>query len=280
MSLRQIAHSVWLNPGNRHALLRRSLTAVAWQLYKRTIRKPRIITLANQARMFAYCDSVVSSSLIYAEWPEYHELQFIRKILSEHDVVIDVGANIGHISLLVADIVGPESLVCFEPTPISYNRLVENFQLNDWPTTNLHHAAIGATKGTVKIPDVPYPLTTNKTVEGGQSENIVDVPLLRLDDFCDSFPNRSVGLLKIDVEGYERPVFDGARRFLADRKPKLVLFESLSGSLDESIGTILSETDYKLFELDPEGRPTTDDLGAQNLFATPEENWKAILSLH
>ena len=134
MSLRIVLNSVWNNPGNDGVRLRKSVAAVAWQIWKRTVRSPRVIKLRNGILFNAHPDCVVSSSLVYADWPEYHELQFVRSQLRPGEYVVDVGANIGHVSLLLADIVGVERLVAFEPTPVSFRRLQENWKLNGWDT--------------------------------------------------------------------------------------------------------------------------------------------------
>ena len=143
MSVRHVFHSVWRNPGNRHRKIRKSLDAIHWQLHKRLVRTPRELRLASGTRFKAYPDCVVSSALIYSDWPEFREFQFIRSVLKSGDVVIDVGANVGHVSLLLSDISGPENIFAFEPTPVSFRRLTENWQLNGWPTTNLFPHAVG-----------------------------------------------------------------------------------------------------------------------------------------
>src|SRR5213083_1969333 len=106
MSIRIIGRSVWNNPGNRDKRVGKLFAALHWQIYKRVIKRPKIITLANGARFRAYPDCVISSALHYADWPEYEELHFCRRHLRRGDVVIDVGANVGHFSLLLADICG------------------------------------------------------------------------------------------------------------------------------------------------------------------------------
>src|SRR5690242_1881371 len=122
MSVKIIGRAVWCNPGNRHCRIRKLMAAVGWQLYKRTLRQPRIIRLANGVKFRAYPDCVISSALHYADWPEFAELQFCRSQLQRGDVVWDVGANVGHFSLLMADIVGPENLHGYEPTPVAWRR--------------------------------------------------------------------------------------------------------------------------------------------------------------
>lgn len=271
MSIRQVTRSVWRNPGNRGKRLRKTLAAIFWQLDKRLAHTPRPMILANGMKFRAYPDCVVSSALIYADWPEFHELHFVRQYLRPGELVIDVGANVGHVSLLLADLVGPENVYAFEPTPVSYARLVDNWQLNGWPTTGLRHAAVGAASGVVRVADTERPVTTNGIASASALVGTIEVPLVSLDDFRAELFGRTIGFLKIDVEGYEREVFRGCRRLLAENRPRLVMFESLQGDVDADIATVLTEADYAHFELDAEGRPDFGHPTAQNQFAIPAE---------
>ena len=105
---------------------------------------------------------------------------------------------------------------------------------------------------------------------------MVSVRLLPLDSFVPGLAGRNVGLLKIDVEGFEREVFLGAKRFLQQAKPRLVMFESLARRLDEEVGPVLREAGYIAFKLGGQGQAIAEPLDAQNLFATPKELFSAI----
>lgn len=248
------------------------MDAVAWQIWKRTVRSPRILTLPNGVRFKAYPDCVVSSALIYADLPEYHELVFLRQQLKYNQVIIDVGANVGHISLLLADLVEPHSIFAFEPTPISFQRLVENWQLNGWPTDGLFQAAVGAKAGFVFVQDVDRPVTTNAVASTPYQECSVEVPLVCLDDLRHLWGKAPIGLLKIDVEGYEVEVFRGSGQLLQKDRPPFIMFESLSKELDRAIGSVLENNEYVVFQLDTLGRPDFTKHSAQNLFAVPKEH--------
>ena len=214
---------------------------------------------------------MVSSALCYADWPEYQALHFCRTHLSHGDLVFDVGANVGHISLLMSDVVGPENLICFEPTPVSYQRLRENFLLNGWPTESLFPVAVGEESGEVEIFDAPSPITTNRIESHARAGAQVEVQMVPLNEFCNYRPEACVGLLKVDVEGHEAAVFKGAEDFLERRKPKLILFESLDGHLDVEIRGLLETHAYVAFQLGRDGNPNVARLDAQNLFAAREE---------
>lgn len=277
MSITLIANSIWNNPGNHRRRLRKTLDMFFWQLQKRALRKPRSLRLANGILFKAYPDCVVSSSLVYADWPEYHELMFIRKHLKPGDIVVDVGAYVGHISLLLADKVKPNHLFAFEPTPSAFQRLKENWRLNDWPLTNLFRAAVGAESGTVFVKDGASPSTKNIVAETARHEYSVEVPLVRLDDYLSVWHESPIGLLKIDVEGYEAKVFKGSRRLLQEARPRLIMFESLNGQLQQAVSEPLIEHKYVIFQLDGNGQPRFDSYEAQNLFAIPQER-RAVFS--
>lgn len=98
-----------------------------------------------------------------------------------------------------------------------------------------------------------------------------------LDDLRSHWKNKSVGLLKIDVEGFEEHVFRGGQTLLQQDRPRLVMFESLSETINPDIATLLRECSYTVFQLDAEGRPDFEDRTAQNLFAIPEENKKKLM---
>jgi len=276
MSVRLVFNSVWRNPGNRGRRFGRLGRAVRWQVRKRVARTAKVIQLANGMRFKAYPDCVVSSALVYSEWPEYWELRFVRQFLQPGEAIIDVGANVGHISLLLADIAGPENIFAFEPTPISFRRLVENWALNGWGNTRLFPCAVGRACGLVRVPDTTRPETKNSIAGAPAAGRTVEVPLVTLDSFRPHWSGRRVGLLKIDVEGYEREVFAGARDLLREDRPRLVMFESLQGSVDSEVAPALRNARYKVFQLDEAGRPELDRASAQNLFAVPEENTSAL----
>ena len=131
---------------------------------------------------------------------------------------------------------------------------------------------MGRASGSVRFLDTSSPETKNAVVSANGDTTVVDVPLIALDECRPMWSGRRIGLLKIDVEGYEDEVFAGARRLLRENRPQLIMFESLQEALDETIGGILAETGYEIFQLDNVGRPDFNCATAQNLFAAPIED--------
>jgi FkbM family methyltransferase len=251
------------------------MRGVGWQVWKRTARRPRTIQLASGTLFRAHVDCVISSALHYSAWPEFHELQWLRGILQPGDAVLDVGANVGHISLLLADVVGPEGLFAFEPAAVAFDRLRENWRLNGWPTDQLFNVAVGSHDGEVSIPAAATPVTTIG-ITSTPTENEQKVEIRALDNLRSAWLHRRVGLLKVDVEGYEPEVLQGARAVLTEDRPRAVMFESLAGSLEPQIGRIFGEAGYAVFQLGERGRPEFDRTDAQNLFAVPQERLDSL----
>jgi FkbM family methyltransferase len=277
MSVKLIFKSVWQNPGNSGHRIARLCRAAGWQIRKRLLPTKRTLRLPNGARFVAYPDCVVSSALIYADWPEYHELQFMRRVFRTGEVVIDVGTNVGHIGLLLSDISGSENIFAFEPTPISFKRLVENWKENGWSPQNLFQAAVGDGTGFIRVPDTARPETKNSVVPKSKALGTVKVPLVSLDECRARWGKRTIGILKIDVEGYEPQVFAGAKKLLCEDRPRILMFESLDGKVNGGIAELLEIAGYRLFQLNDAGHPDFTCAERQNLFAAPKE---VALTLH
>lgn len=268
MTLRLITRSVWKNPGNRRKKLKKTIDAIGWQVYKRVKRTPKLIVLPNGRRFVAHCDCVVSSALIYSDWPEYRELMFLRTRLSPGSMVLDVGAYVGHIGLLLSDLVDPADILAFEPSPVSFLRLRENWETNGWVTDKLFQVAVGSKTGTAYVSRSSSPVTTMQVRTTTSEESDHQIEMVRLDDLRDLWVGRQIGLLKIDVEGAELDVLEGAAQVLEKDRPELVMFESLEDTLNPQIQRCFLSAGYTVFQLDEHGNPCFRRWGAQNLFAS------------
>ena len=154
---------------------------------------------------------------------EREVLRLLPDLVEPGDVVVDVGANVGIHTARLAHLVGPAGrVVAVEPSPRcldDLHRVVDH--LDDPHNVSVVQAALGATEGTVTLTgwDNPDHRGLGTAVPGhraGLEENWydgrpVEVPLRRLADVvAEHAGDREVGLLKVDVEGYEADVLAGA----------------------------------------------------------------------
>jgi FkbM family methyltransferase len=142
--------------------------------------------------------------------------------------VVDVGANEGQWSTMLLDCVTPDRLIIIEPGPVAFAVLQERFGRDR--RIELHQIAIGAGEGKVSLKitrdttgaSLLRPKEEMRALIGGNwtVTSEVEVPMTTLDRLLVDLPE--VSLLKIDVQGYEKPVLAGAVQTLARTKFLLV----------------------------------------------------------
>jgi FkbM family methyltransferase len=135
--------------------------------------------------------------------------------------VLDIGANIGAHTLHLALRVGPNGRVfAFEPMSEAFCKLRRNAELN--PTVSnltLNHMALGTENGTLQA-DFNHSWPVDGNYREVQPES---VPVRRLDDYLTEQGVARVGLIKLDVDGFEHKILRGAARTLRDHRPVLVM---------------------------------------------------------
>ncbi len=155
------------------------------------------------------------------------DLMFIQDCLRPGDVMVDVGANVGNTALAASVTVGPGGRVfAYEPHPRTCRFLRGNVALNHAHNVETHNLALGAEEGTVTFSDV----TSDDRNRVTASAEGMQVPIQRLDRALNC---ERISLLKIDVEGYEKFVMEGAERLMANTA--CIYFEA-SGELFKQYG--------------------------------------------
>lgn len=133
--------------------------------------------------------------------------------LEPNDVVLDVGANIGWYSLLVARIApAGVAIHAFEPDPFVHALLRENIRLNAAALVTPVAAAVGEAPGGARLylyGDANRGRNSMLPINAGEA---IDVEVVSLDDYLRQHADgsRAVGFLKVDVEGYELFALRGA----------------------------------------------------------------------
>ena len=134
---------------------------------------------------------------------------FFNRYLKPSDKVIDVGANIGTISLLVSSLVTDSGkVISIEANPKTYEYLKGNIAFNNRKNITAINIALGDSKGEIMFSD-KFEDDQNKIETNGSG---IKVPITRLDELGITEP--TIDLLKIDVEGFELFVFKGAGEIL------------------------------------------------------------------
>ena|GEM_PF-988821 len=138
---------------------------------------------------------------------------YIRGHLGSGDTFVDVGANAGYYSVVAGRIVGPRGrVVSIEPVPETFELLRENVALNGLGNVaTFANACWNAREGlTMTLPGGYYGLASLATPLGGRRIPVEAIPL---DALTADLP--SVQVLKVDAEGAELEVLEGAADTLA-----------------------------------------------------------------
>ena len=188
---------------------------------------------------------------------------FLRRMLRPGMVVFDIGANIGHFTLLAAKRVGPGGHVhAFEPAPEEFAKLQRNVVLNGFENVALNAVAVCDRAGAVALQTCAGGLGLYNSI--GRPFRTAElsattVPCTTLDVYTHERAIGRVDLIKIDIEGAEPAALSGATNLLAGPDAPVLVCEFSDpaaagmGHTTQSLRQRLEELGYRLFRYDPAG---------------------------
>lgn len=187
-----------------------------------------IFSITPQVKIKLYKDSELAIDIYSGEF-EKTERQFINKFLKEGDVFFDIGANIGLFTLIASEKIGIlGSIHAFEPAVETFKRLEENISLNKLKNVYLNNIALSDKKETLKlfVDKNGYDAYNSfgRPSKGNlySSEEVLTWPL---DFYIEENSLTKIDLVKIDVEGWEIPVFKGAENLFKKHDAPTLMVE-------------------------------------------------------
>ena len=251
----RLLRDILRHPANRGRPMASLLVSAAWQVRKRLSRTARITTYHGQ-RLWLFPDSEQSSAVVYFNgWPDWWEMQFVARYLRPGDAVVDIGANVGVYTVLLAARVGSQGRVfAFEPDASARSRLAQQVSLNGFQHVIVMVQAASERSGSAVLTASGSPAMRHlvRSYEQSSAGACVDVEAIALDDWQDW---QHFTLLKVDVEGAEPLIFRGARQRLQAEPPDVILLElaGLSkryGYTSEEVLSQLRGHDYRFARFD------------------------------
>lgn len=191
---------------------------------------------------------------------------FKKKVKLYKPIYFDIGAHRGKFLNLFKKIYENGSFYCFEPNITAHNYLISNFQSKK---TNFFNLAVGKKNEIAKMIINPIDLTNtfskvnfnskylklknfllsiNKKINETQ---IKKIKVIKLDNFCIKNNIKKIDILKIDVEGFELQVLQGANKIL--NKTNYVLIEIQNNKMyknysKKKIESFLEKKKFKLIK--------------------------------
>jgi FkbM family methyltransferase len=168
-------------------------------------------------------------------------LRLIKETVLDDETIIDVGANIGAIALFAALVVPRGRVMAFEALPHIADDLRNNIAVNGFTNISVHEVAVGERRGDADIFTNLEERGSSSLLEKSNDARAYDkprrVPIRPLDDFTHAAGR--IAVIKIDVEGYEAKVLEGAQRTIEEHRPLIILeydpTGDLRGELDERV---------------------------------------------
>lgn len=201
---------------------------------------------------------------LYGECAE-SEIALFAQLLKPGMNVVDAGAHIGTHTVYFAEAVGPKGMVvAVEPQRFVHQILCGNVALNALTNVFACHAALGASGGTLKVPPLDYSRENNfgglSLGDAARGEAVGRATL-------DGLALERCDFVKIDVEGMEVSVLQGARATIARHAP-LLYIENDRRENSAALIALLFELGYRLYwHLAPLFNPANYARVSENVFA-------------
>jgi FkbM family methyltransferase len=188
---------------------------------------------------------------------EVEETKWAKSLLHRGMTFVDVGANVGYYTALAAHRVGPKGrVIAFEPNPSAFEILRFWIEANSVSQAECFQMAMNNAPGklTLYVPPESEHHNNANLISGSQGATSVIIPAQTLDSTLETLAVDKVDLLKIDVEGYELHVVEGAERSIREGRIRAILAEfhpvtlSRAGTSPEALSRWLVERGFELQE--------------------------------
>jgi FkbM family methyltransferase len=186
-----------------------------------------------------------------------------RLVTGDTPVIFDVGANVGQTAMRYRSLFPGATLHCVEPFGPSFEQLAKAFERD--PQVVLHRFALAAASGSARL-NVNSSAATNSLLESDarashywgdgllDTQSTIEVETRTLDELCAELGVGHVDVLKIDVQGAEYAVLEGAKRLLSEQRVDLIYMEVImaptyvgQSELQDYL-VLLASCGYRLFD--------------------------------
>jgi len=216
---------------------------------------------------------------IFSRRFEKQEVEIFQRIIKPGMIIIDAGANIGLYSLIASKSIGPTGrVISFEPSKETYQRLLDNITLNGFSNITAMNIGLGdreneklVLRQDVGFGDAErYLFPYNKT----PNRKLLNVNVLQIEEEidCDTLDNclenlhiNKIDFLKIDTEGYEYYILQGAKKILRSSPEIVILMECTSlgtaraSTTQQKVFMILKEFELRIFYWNQELKDFCED---------------------
>ena len=184
---------------------------------------------------------------------EYPIHSVLKKIIHHGDTVIDVGANIGVLTLFFRNLVGNEGMIySFEPNPTAFSVLKKNINENNLTNVQIENTAVSNTNG--KISFEMHSSITNSRIAKNHEDGIT-VDCVSIDEYFIGNKMKKINFAKIDTEGYDLTVLEGMTKIIQLNPDLKIMIEYHTRLLQEAgirpkdLLKFLRQQNFKIYDM-------------------------------
>jgi FkbM family methyltransferase len=183
-----------------------------------------VVDFVNEAKLVVKPGMPGATSNIYTGLHEFEDMSFVLHLLRQDDLFVDVGANIGSYTVLAGAVIGARC-VSIEPVPEAFKLLMQNIIVNDMKDiVTAINKGVGNREGVLRFSSGLDCM--NHVISENETGVAIDVKVAPLDNILEGIKPT---VIKIDVEGFETNVIQGASYVLSQPSLVAVIME-LNGS--------------------------------------------------
>jgi FkbM family methyltransferase len=242
------------HPFNKGKKLSAVSRFLRYQVAIRLIKSEFLIDWVDDSKFLVSAGENALTGNLYFGLMEYKDMCFLLHFSNQTDTFYDIGANVGTYTILASSVNKLKS-ICFEPLPSTYDRLLDQIKINQ--IDNLVEARNNGVGKNSEVLEFTNNLNcTNRVNTDPSNTDVTKVDVITLDDCYE--PNNP-SIVKIDVEGYEKFVFEGGMKFF-DNPNVVALIVELNGSgdifgIDDSeVHKIITSFGFRPVDYDPFSR--------------------------
>jgi len=192
---------------------------------------------------------------IYGDW-EPLEVALVEKNVKKGDVVLDIGANIGYYTLIMARLVGDEGKVlAFEPDPDNFALLKKNVEANGYRNVTVVQKAVTDRNGEIKLYRSQENMGDHRIYETTEDRPSVSIEAIRMDDYLKNHDVK-VDFIKMDIQGAEYSAIRGMTALFEQNRHLKIVTEFWPHALKsfgvepEQYLNLLQQHGFKLYKID------------------------------
>jgi len=214
-------------------------------------------------------DSIASR--LFWDGLEGHEPETIKTyltLLEGSKVVLDVGASTGLFSMLAAVGCAERQVHAFEPAPETFQYLTENLKENGFTNITPVCGCLLDFDGETPLylnHSAALPFSTSSIAGYRDAKLTVTAPVMKIDTYAEINSLTAIDLIKIDVEGNDHRVLDGAKKVL-ERDQPVIICEVLHEDTDRLLNDVLEGSGYLYFMITDDGLVQQETILGDNTY--------------